>query len=371
MPRRRKKLTKSAKSAKPLTPPVQEQLLIDAVLPLIEAGGAGDRVLCSTLGRAQLAAAIIQAHPSARVVCHFLDAYLANSTREFAGGAPKFEIRCAAEFPEEQIDLAAIPTHSGGEAELTRDRLQAAHQALVEGGRLAVSTNQPKDSWLHEQMQKMFDKVTRIPTPKRGVVYIGRKTAPLKKIKSFECRFTFPDHDRIITVVSRPGVFSHRRLDQGARALLKVAEVRDGDRIIDMGCGNGAVGLALAARNATVQVTGVDSNARAIWCAEQGAIANELSNFAAVLTADGRWEGEGAYDLLLGNPPYYSNYRIAELFLQTAVRMLKPGGEVMIVTKNITWYKERMAELFDDVGFAQSGHYHVVGGVNRRRRRSR
>ena len=364
MPRRRKNSTTEVKV--PPTP-VQEQLLIDAVCPLLEDQAAGMRVLSTTLGRGQAAAAIASACPAAQVTCHFLDSYLAGLAREFAGASLNFETECSAEFPEAPIDLAVIPTHSGVEPELTRDRLQSTHQALVEGGRFAVSTNDPKDSWLHELMQSMFDKVTRIATKKRGVVYIARKTGPLKKLKSFECRFTFPDHDRLITLVSRPGVFCHRRLDDGARALLKVVEVRDSDRIIDMGCGAGAVGLALAGRNAKITVTGVDSNARAVWCAEQGAVANELANFQAVHTADGSCEGEGSYDLFLGNPPYFSNYRIAELFLQTAVRMLKPGGEIMIVSKSISWYKQRMAELFDEVGFAESGHYNIVGGVNRRR----
>ncbi|WP_339911575.1 methyltransferase [Symmachiella dynata] len=366
MPRRSKKSTTNVKT---LPTPVQEQLLIDAVCPLLEDQTAERRVLCTTLSRGQAAAAIAAASPAAQVTCHFLDAYLAKLTREFAGASLNFETACSAEFPETPIDLAVIPTHSGVEPELTRDRLQSTHQALVEGGRLAVSTNDPKDSWLHELMQSMFDKVTRIATKKRGVVYIARKTAPLKKLKSFEARFTFPDHDRLTTIVSRPGVFCHRRLDDGARALLKVVEVRDNDRILDMGCGAGAVGLALAARNAKISVTGVDSNARAVWCAEQGATANELANFNAVHTADGSCEGEGSYDLFVGNPPYFSNYQIAELFLQTAVRMLKPGGEIMIVSKSIAWYKQRMAELFDDVGTAESGHYIIAGAVNRRRRK--
>jgi len=356
MPPRRKKKTQTSKT---LPTPIQEQLLIDAVADL-----AGTRVLCTTLGRGQLAAAMA-ARPEARVTCHFLDRFLADLTAKHAGAACPFEIACAAEIPTEEIDLVCFPTHSGGEAELTRDYLQCGHQALVEGGRMAVSTNNDKDSWLHEQLQSMFDKVTRIATKKQGTVYIGRKTKPLKKIKNFQCQFTFPDQGRAITVLSRPGVFSHRRLDDGARALLKVTEVRDRDKIIDMGCGSGAIGLALAARNEKATVTAIDSNARAIWCAERGAELNELKNYRAVLSANGSCDGEGTYDLFLGNPPYFANYRIAELFLQTATRLLKPGGEVMIVSKNIAWYKERMAELFDEIGFAVSGHYNIAGGVNR------
>ena len=132
-----------------------------------------------------------------------------------------------------------------------------------------------------------------------------------------------------------------------------------------MGCGSGAVGLAIAARNENVSVTGIDSNARAIECTEHGARLNELSNITAVHTADGECAGQGTFDLFLGNPPYFSNYRIAELFLKTAAKMLKPGGEVLIVCKKTDWYHERMAKFFDGVGFAKSGAYNIVGGVQR------
>ncbi len=361
MPRRKK----STKPEKALQTVPQEQLLIEAVADL-----PGERVLCTTLGRAQLAANVAAARPDGRVVCHFLDLYLQQLAAEFHRDGPaNLSLVCTAEIPADDVDIVAFPTHSGGEAELTRDYLQCGFQALVDGGRLAVSTNNPKDSWLHEQMQTMFTKVTRIADAKRGVVYIGRKSGPLKKVKNFTCEFAFRDSDNLIKAVSRPGVFSHRRLDPGARALLKVTQIRDGDKIIDMGCGSGTVGLALAARNPQVSVTAIDSNARAVQCTEQGRGLNGLSNLQSVHSADGECAGKGSFDLLLGNPPYFSNYRIAELFLQTARRLLKPGGELMIVCKNPAWYRERMGELFDDVGFAQSGNYHVVSGINRRRRK--
>ena len=226
------------------------------------------------------------------------------------------------------------------------------------------------NSWLHEQMQGMFNKVTRISS-KQGTVYIARKTSPLKKIKDFTCEFAFRDQGNLIKAVSRPGVFSHRRLDAGARALLNVIEVRDGDRVLDMGCGSGAVGLAAAARNSSVSVTAIDSNARAVSCTEQGAKLNELSNITTVHTAVGECAGQGTFDLFLGNPPYFSNYRIAELFLKTAAKMLKPGGEVLIVCKKMEWYQERMAKFFDGVGFAKSGAYNIIGGVQRGERRKR
>ena len=45
-------------------------------------------------------------------------------------------------------------------------------------------------------------------------------------------------------------------------------------------------------------------------------------------------ETDGTFDVFAGNPPYYSDYRIAEVFLDTARRALKPGGVCYTVCKN-------------------------------------
>jgi 16S rRNA G1207 methylase RsmC len=371
MPPRRKK-----NSAPPKEVPTStlEQMLIDAVAEL-----PGERVLCTTLGRGQLAAVLAVARPEGHVVCHFLDLYPARLAAKHVEAAVRtttqdeasttespdsLSLLCTAEIPNDEVDLVAFPTHAGSEAELTRDYLQCGHQALVEGGRMAVSTNNEGESWLHEQMQGMFSKVTRIDS-KQGMVFVGRKTSPLKKVKDFSCEFAFRDQGNLIKAVSRPGVFSHRRLDPGARALLNVTQVRDGDKVLNMGCGSGAVALAVATRSANVSVTAIDSCARAIDCTQRGAELNELNNLTAIHTANGKMEGQGTFDLCLGNPSDCTDQRIGEQLLRTAKKMLKPGGEVLIAGKDTQWYEERMPKMFDGVGFATSGKYRIAGGVRR------
>src|SRR5207302_6985060 len=140
---------------------------------------------------------------------------------------------------------------------------------LIDGGRLLAATSSCDDQWLHGEMRKLFDKVTRRPL-EEGVLYLAAKTAPLKKRKNFECEFAFRDQGRLIKAVSRPGVFSHRSLDAGARALVNTMTVRPGDHVLDLGCGSGVVALAAAARAENVAVVAVDSHARAIECTARG-----------------------------------------------------------------------------------------------------
>ena len=333
--------------------PLQEQLLID-LLPELSA----KRVLSMSVGRGQFAIAASERFPEAAVTCHFLDQFYQQSTQSQAT-LTNLEVICTPDFPVGPFDLVAIPVRSSGDAELTRERLQAGHVGLEIGGRLISCTDNEEDTWLHAELRKLFPKVTRRPLD-NGVVYLATKHEPLKKVKQFECQFAFRDHGRLIQAISRPGVFNHRELDGGARALIKTMVVNPGDQVFEIGCGCGAVSLAAAARAPDVKVLAIDSDCRAVQCTERGAVLNQLTNVEARLNCTGEAGIGDTYDLAVGNPPYFSQYQIAFLFIRACHRALKPGGRVMMVTKTPNWYDEHMPEYFTDIEMQKVSGYTVV-----------
>ncbi len=340
--------------------PSAERLLITA---LDELDVDVDQAVVTSLGRAQLAHEISQRISDAVVKCWFLDLYPAQETRELlAEQGSGVEVVCAADLPPEPCDLAAIPISRGGERELSRDLLQQAFDRLRVGGVLIAAVDNPKDVWLQHEIEKLQKGVTRSPS-RWGVAYRIVKQKPLKKLKEFRFEFAFRDGPQLVRAVSRPGVFSHRELDLGARALLETMTVGPGERVLDMGCGCAPVGLAAALRAGEVQVHAIDSNARAIACALEGAELNGVSErFTIAHNATGRVADPHVFDLVVGNPPYYSQFTIAELFLQTARRALRPGGEVRMVTKQAEWFVARMKQLFLDVTEQETRGYMVITG---------
>jgi 16S rRNA G1207 methylase RsmC len=339
-------------------PHPQEQLLIELLREFDAA-----RVLCTSAGLAQFARAAASERSGAAVYCHYLDLYQAEQARQSIGAMPaNLTIGCAADFPPDEVELVAFPFSAHGEAELTRDLLQAGHQRLTLGGQMLASTDNPRDTWLQEQMTALFGKVARRAAP-AGVVYVGRKQGPLKKAKNFAAEFVFRDREHLIRACSRPGVFSHRRIDAGARQLLNAMEIAAGSRVLDIGCGAGVLSLAAARRDADVRVLAVDSHARAVECVRRGAALNGLSNIDTLLNASGEYPGPGTFDLVLGNPPYYAAFQIARLFAMAGRAALRPGGQILMVTKSPDWYRDNMPQWFDRVQVEPSKEYYVVRGI--------
>src|SRR5438874_7096115 len=126
--------------------------------------------------------------------------------------------------------------------------------------------------------------------------------------------------------VSRPGTFSYGRFDNGSRAMIEVAEVREGDHILDLGCGTGAVGCLTAAKaGPTGRVTFTDSNLRALALAELNATANGIANprFLAATRLEGL--GLDEFDVILANPPDYAKSEITRLFGEGARGLPRRG----------------------------------------------
>ena len=135
--------------------------------------------------------------------------------------------------------------------------------------------------------------------------------------------------------------------------------------LLDMGCGCGLVGLLVASVVKGVKLTMIDSHTRAVEAATLNAKA--FGADARVILADDGLDSEpsnDSYDIFVGNPPYYSDYRIAEVFLETAKKALKPGGVCYTVVKNDAGLKPVQEKYFPSVEVIRRRGYCVLKSVN-------
>lgn len=126
------------------------------------------------------------------------------------------------------------------------------------------------------------------------------------------------------------GVFSRDGLDRGTEVLLEALPPLSG-RALDLGCGWGAVGVALGKRYPDLQIVMTDINNRAVELARRNLAANGVR--AEVLQGDGFEAVEGDFDAIVTNPPIRAGKAVIYGLFAAARDYLKPGGAVYIVMR--------------------------------------
>ncbi|MDD4102753.1 MAG: methyltransferase, partial [Kiritimatiellae bacterium] len=157
--------------------------------------------------------------------------------------------------------------------------------------------------------------------------------------------------------------FCHRRPDAGGLALAEIGalEMRPGLRVLDIGCGCGLVGCLLAVSQPDARVTFLDSHARALAATSRNIAALGLQKTEMFLSDTGL--SRSGYHLALGNAPYFSDFRIARLFAETARSALLPHGVCMMVAKSARPLAEMQEELFGNAEVVPRRGYGVVRSV--------
>jgi 16S rRNA (guanine1207-N2)-methyltransferase len=138
-----------------------------------------------------------------------------------------------------------------------------------------------------------------------------------------------------LALESGSGVFAQGRLDIGTAVLFRETEPPTARRYLDLGCGYGVIGLALATAVPGAVVRGVDVNERALLLANENAASLGVDD-RFVATLPDAVPGEEGYDEIWSNPPIRVGKEALHALLLTWLPRLAPGGRaVLVVGKNL------------------------------------
>nr|WP_233534851.1 methyltransferase [Streptomyces sp. CRB46] len=257
--------------------------------------------------------------------------------------------------PPDRVDVLLVRVPKS--LALLEDQLLRLAPALHEGT-VVVGTGMVKE--IHTSTLRLFERIvgptrTSLAVKKARLIFSTPDLSLKRPANPWPLRYRLPEDVGPVsgrTVVNHAGVFCADRLDIGTRFLLgHLPDTRRFRRVVDLGCGNGVVGTAVALADPDAEVLFTDESFQAVASAEATYGASGAAGRAEFRVADGL-EGvpDGSVDLVLNNPPFHSHQATtdatARRMFAGARRVLRPGGELWVVGNRHLGYHVGLRRLF-------------------------
>jgi len=182
---------------------------------------------------------------------------------------------------------------------------------------------------------------------------------PLNRYPTF---YQLEESDKVIS--NHANVFSRDKLDIGTRFFLQHLPVGLGNSdIIDLGCGNGLLGLIVAQKNPTATIHFIDESFMAVASAKDNFHrAFGEAGKATFCVGDGLSDiATASADLILCNPPFHQQNtvgdQIASSMIKESKRVLRAGGELLLIGNRHLNYHLNLNRLF--------GSHRVIAANNK------
>lgn len=162
-----------------------------------------------------------------------------------------------------------------------------------------------------------------------------------------------------------PVLFSPNGVDAGTRAMLACVDLQKDDKVLDLGCGYGVVGIYAAKCIGADRVTMLDVDGLAVQTAAENAALNGVAEIQ-MLQSDGFTAlRDTDYSLILSNPPYHTDFSVAKSFIEKGFNRLCMGGKMVMVTKRLEWYKNKFTAIFGGVTVTEKDGYYIFTAEKR------
>ena len=156
-----------------------------------------------------------------------------------------------------------------------------------------------------------------------------------------------------------PSNFSPNSIDNGTLAMLSVIDFLPDDKVLDLGCGYGVVGILAGKLIGEENVIMCDVSEQAIEYAKINLRINDVPDIRIKLSDGYQNIEEKDFTLILSNLPYHTDFSVAKHFIEVGFKKLVLGGKLIMVTKRLDWYKNKLTSVFGGVRVHEINGYYV------------
>ena len=165
-----------------------------------------------------------------------------------------------------------------------------------------------------------------------------------------------------LTFTTTWGLFSPKAIDAGTQMLIELMEIGQGDTCLDLGCGYGAIGVAMAKCPQTEDVYMVDKDFVAVEYARKNVKENQLQNCHVLLSNGFSHLPDIQFDVIASNLPANVGKELLQTFFIDAKRCLKQNGRLYVVTISglREFIKRNFMEVFGNYQKVKQRNTHTV-----------
>jgi 16S rRNA (guanine1207-N2)-methyltransferase len=148
----------------------------------------------------------------------------------------------------------------------------------------------------------------------------------------FKKRIEYKHHGQTYAFDVAHTLFSTYQIDEGTDLFLRTIDVAAPQRILDLGCGCGVIGIVLARRFPTARVVSVDRDLLAVRYAQHNALLNDAPNITVLGSVGFEQVPMTSFDLIVANiPAKIGDEAIEQEFILDPLAHLRPGGDYWFV----------------------------------------
>ncbi|MFC1617691.1 class I SAM-dependent methyltransferase [Patescibacteria group bacterium] len=187
---------------------------------------------------------------------------------------------------------------------------------------------------------------------------ISKNTDNLRRDIAFKTKLR--EHDFVFH--STWGLFSPAEIDAGSKMLIDQVEIKPADNTLDIGCGYGPIGLAIAKLSPEGQVHLIDKDFVAIDYAKKNAKLNNIDNTKIYLSNGFDSVPEIKFDTIVSNIPAKVGNEMMYLMITDAKKHLKKNGKlyVVVISGLKDYIKRNFREVFGNYKKIQQGKKYTV-----------
>ena len=275
------------------------------------------------------------------------------------------ELLDSLQVPSGRLDLVLIKVPKS--LAMLEDQLYRLRPHLHAGSRV-IAAGMVKQ--IHTSTLKLFERIvgpthTSLARKKARLIFCQYDPVLEPGNNPYPSHYILEGTDYRIT--NHAAVFSRQSLDIGTRFFLEhIPRSDESLHIIDLGCGNGLVGLTAAERNPQARLTFVDESMMAVASAE----ANFKAAFGDSRHADFQVTdclsgiAPDSADLILNNPPFHQQQTVGDaiawqMFSESRT-VLRPRGQLWVIGNRHLAYHAKLKRLFGNCRTIASNRKFVI-----------